>query len=208
MIGALTGKIVDRNPSGEVIVDVNGVGYQVSVTGTTLSRLGDSNHAGTAVTLRIHTRVREDAITLYGFTTADEKRCFDVLVGTHGVGPAVAMAVLTFYSPLEIRQVVTAEDAESLARVPGIGKKTAARMIVELKNRFDLDLDSGDSPTPIVLDATARTKHDEVSAGLAALGYGSDEVRHALTNLPNDDSLDASDLLRAALRGLAQKARK
>ena len=204
MIGALTGTILDRTPTGEVIIDVNGVGYEVTVTGPTLARLGEN---GATAALRVHTRVREDAITLFGFLTANEKRCFDVLVTTHGVGPAVAMAVLTFYTPLEVQQLVASEDADALARVPGIGKKTAARIIIELKNRFDIDLGSSVSTGPAVVDVAKPTKRDEVTAGLTALGYGTDEIRHALSQLPSDDNADAGELLRTALRSLAQKAR-
>lgn len=202
MIGSVRGTLLDRNMSGSVVIDVNGLGYEVQVSGTTLARLGD---VGTEVSLRIHTRVREDAIILYGFVTADEKRTFDILIAAHGVGPSVALGLLAVYSPLELRHIIAMDDSEALSKVPGIGKKTAARIIVELKTKFDIDLDAEAFSAPhATINTQASSAIADVSAALAGLGYQSDEIRAAVAQIPQEGT--TSDLLRQALRVLSGAA--
>ena len=137
MIGLLRGAVVVRSGEGEVIVDVGGVGYRVAVTPATAAALVV---AGTAVeaTLYVHTHVREDAIVLYGFAHDDERRCFEVLLGSHGVGPALALAIMAALSPAALSTAVLEEDLDTLCTVPGVGRKTAARLLIELKSRLDL----------------------------------------------------------------------
>lgn len=203
MIGSLRGTLLDRDAKGNVVIEVNGVGYEVQVTGPTVARMGEP---GTEVFVRVHTRVREDAITLFGFATAEEKRCFDALIGAHGVGPAVALALLTAHSPQALRHIIALEDADALAQTPGIGKKTAARMIVELKSKFEVDFDdelvdiAGSSPQPV----GASSARADVTAALTGLGYAGDEIRAVLQGL--SDETGAEDMLRRALRDLAVKA--
>ena len=149
----------------------------------------------------MHHQVREDAQTLYGFTTIDDRRVFEVLVGTHGVGPALALAILSVHSPAALRIVLATDDVASLCLVPGVGRKTAARLLVELKSRLDLpDVDL----TAAAVTATGgggRDVRSDVRDALAELGYGADEIGRVLVDLP--DAGDSSDLLREALQRLA-----
>lgn len=202
MIGSLRGVLLDRSLKGEVLVEVGGVGYRVAVPTSAHGVLGD---LGSPVFLHIHTHVREDAIVLYGFPTKDERLAFEALVGTHGVGPAVALAILSVHSPAALRRAVASDDVDSLTLVPGIGKKTAARLLLELKSKLEL-ADFGDDGVDLVLAAAggravAPTPRNEVRNALAALGYGVDEVREAVRELPDDGTVE--DLLRLALRQLA-----
>ena len=137
MIGLLRGKVVVRSAEGEVIVDVAGVGYRVAVTPATAAALMVGG-GGAEATLFIHTHVREDAIVLYGFVHDDERRCFEVLLGSHGVGPALALAIMAVLSPASLSTAVLEDDLETLCTVPGVGRKTAARLLIELKSRLDL----------------------------------------------------------------------
>ena len=133
MIGSLRGTILDRvfraDHQAELLVEVAGVGYRVLVPAGSAGRAGE---LGGPTFLHVHTHVREDAIVLYGFPTREERDCFELLLGAHGVGPAVAVALLSLLSPAALRRAVLADDADALTLVPGIGKKTAARLIMEL----------------------------------------------------------------------------
>jgi Holliday junction DNA helicase RuvA len=208
VIGLLRGTVADRSPKGEVIVDVNGIGYRVSVTTAALA----SMPVGSAVTLHVHTHVREDALVLYGFPSRDARTCFEVLIGTHGVGPSLALAILSSLSPDRLRVVVADADEAALTAVPGIGKKTAARLLVELGGRFEaaefddaaLSVTPGSAAADDGGTADGRVTSD-VRAALAELGYGADEVRAVLRRLAPGD--DAPSLLRAALRMLAEGRR-
>jgi Holliday junction DNA helicase RuvA len=205
VIGSLRGVLLDRSVrrdgSGEVLVEVAGVGYRVVVPAGVLGQVGD---LGAPTFLHVHTHVREDAIILYGFSTREERACFETLIGAHGVGPAVGLALLSVHSPAALRRAVATDDADALTLVPGIGKKTAARLLVELKARLDIDLDA---PELVGVGAAgapaggALAARGEVRTALASLGYGADEVRAALAALPEDGTVE--DLLRSALRELA-----
>ena len=191
MIGSLRGVVVDRLPPAEVLLEVGGVGYRVTVAPAVLA----AATPGQPLFLHVHTSVREDAIVLYGFAEPDSRRCFEALLGAHGVGPALAMAVLSALSPDALRRAVAAEDVAALTSVPGVGRKTAARLVLELQSR--LDLPAGDLG-PAAVGAGA---HAEVRAALAGLGYGPDEVRDALRALPEAGSVE--ELLTTALRQMA-----
>ena len=207
MIGSLRGVLLDRtlrgdHPSGEALVEAGGVGYRVLLPASALARLGE---LGSSVFLHIHTHVREDAIILYGFPTRDERRCFESLIAAHGVGPAVALALLSVHSPVTLRRAVVTDDAAALTLVPGVGAKTASRLLIELKTRLDFDLDM---PELVSVGSSAArgagsaaSPKAEVRVALAGLGYGADEMRDALSGLPEEGSLE--ELLRLALRRLA-----
>jgi Holliday junction DNA helicase RuvA len=137
VIGLLRGAVVVRTGEGEVIIDVAGVGYRVAVTPATAATLMTAG-TGAESTLYVHTHVREDAIVLYGFVHDDERRCFEVLLGSHGVGPALALAIMAALSPAALSTAVLEEDLDTLCTVPGVGRKTAARLLIELKSRLDL----------------------------------------------------------------------
>jgi holliday junction DNA helicase RuvA len=201
VIGLLRGKVALRSAEGEVIIDVGGVGYRVAVTPATAVALmvgGTSNEA----TLFIHTHVREDAIVLYGFVHDDERRCFEVLLGSHGVGPSLALAIMAVLSPASLSTAVLEDDLDMLCTVPGVGRKTAARLVIELKSRLDLPDLSLDVPGSTGGGAT-RTSRSEARAALAELGYAPDEIRGALDGLRDDVGVE--EMLRLALRELASR---
>ena len=191
MIGSLRGVVLDRLPPGEVLLEVGGVGYRVTVPPGVVA----AGTPGQPLFLHVHTHVREDAIVLYGFADADARRCFEALLGAHGVGPALAMAILTVLSPDALRRAVASEDVAALTSVPGVGRKTAARLVLELQSRLDLPADDL-SPA-----AVGAGPHAEVRAALAGLGYGADEVRDALRALPEAGTVE--ELLTSALRQMA-----
>jgi Holliday junction DNA helicase RuvA len=193
MIGSLRGDLLDRTLSGEVLVEVGGVGYRVVVSPSTAVAVGD---IGDSVFLHVHHHIREDAQTLYGFTTRDERIAFEALLTAHGVGPALALAILSVHPPASLARVLADDDLGALCLVPGVGKKTAQRLLVELKSRLDVpDLETPSSSAP------AGSTRSDVHEALSGLGYGPDEIRSALRDLPADG--DPSEQLKAALARLA-----
>lgn len=197
MIGSLRGTLAARTAEGEVIVDVGGVGYRVCVPAGTVASLGPP---GSNLFLHVHTHVREDAIVLYGFAHDDERRCFEALLGAHGVGPALALAVISSLSPASLSTAVLEDDVATLCTVPGIGRKTAARLLIDLKSRLDLpDLPAiGAEGGPPRSGARA-----EARAALSELGYSPEEIRKALEG--QRDDVGVEELLRLALRELATR---
>ncbi|MDE0116650.1 MAG: Holliday junction branch migration protein RuvA [bacterium] len=197
MIGLLRGTLALRD-SDEVIVETAGVGYRVAVSPDTSAALGD---LGGEVLLHVYHHIREDAQTLYGFDTADKRRVFEGLISAHGVGPAMGMAILSVYGPSDLAGILSTDDIDALCLVPGVGKKTAARLLVELKSRLDI----GDVTTSVASDRPAGEQPADarsvVRQALGELGYSAEEVRGAIAALPPGD--DASALLKAALRHLA-----
>jgi Holliday junction DNA helicase RuvA len=195
VIGSVRGTVIERSPTGEVLVEVGGVGYRCLVPLGAIPTLAPAAQAF----LFTHLHVREDAMTLYGFPTRDERDTFEILIGASGVGPKLALAMLSVHSPGALRRCVADDDVDTLCVVPGVGKRTAQKLMVELKNRLgvpDVDLvdpgaDGGPSPRA------------EVRAALAELGYSTEEVRDAIRELPDEGT--AGDLLRAALKQLAVK---
>ena len=200
MIGSLRGTLLDRSQSGELLVEVGGVGYRVTVSAATLSGAGE---LGGPVFLHVHTNVREDAIVLYGFGTRDERVCFEALLGAHGVGPALALAILSAHSPASLRRALANDDVDALTMVPGVGKKTAARLLIELKTRLDLPDDDIDlvAVGAVGNGTESAAARAEVRAALASLGYAPDEVRDVLRDLEAEAPVE--EQLRAALKHLA-----
>lgn len=190
MIGRLRGTLVLRSVKGEVMLDVGGVGYRILVSPATILDLGP---VGNEVVVHTHMHVREDALTLYGFATADARDCFESLLGAHGVGPGLALAILSTHGPDDLRRVVMEGDLDALTLVPGVGRKTAARLLLELKSR--LDVPEGD-----LVPAAAGSARAEVREALAALGYQPEEVRRAMGDLPAEG--DLRTLVRSALQTL------
>lgn len=195
MIGSLRGVVLDRCLPGELLVEVGGVGYRVAVTPSLLA----SAELGGPLFVHVHTHVREDALVLYGFATREERVCFEALLGAHGVGPALALAILSALSPAALQRALVSDDVDALTAVAGVGKKTATRLLIELKSRMDIELDA--DLVSIGAGGAAPTARTEVRAALAGLGYGSDEVRVAIRDLPEDGPVE--DLLKAALKHLA-----
>ena len=194
MIGSVRGTLLDRSPAGEALVEAAGVGYRVLVPTGTLVQLGE---LGSPVFLYTHLHVRDDAFVLYGFATREERMCFEALLGAHGVGPALALAVLSAHTPTSLRRALAEDDVDALTTVPGVGKKTAARLLLELKERLDVP------ELEIVLDGNGNghSGRADLRAALTGLGYGPDEVRDVLRELPPDGEVEV--LLRQALKLLA-----
>lgn len=197
MIGSLRGNLLDRDDT-EVLIEVAGVGYRVNVSPTSAVAIGEVRDD---VMVFTHHHVREDADTLYGFLTLGERKCFTALLGAHGVGPALALAILSIHSPVELARILADEDLDALCLVPGVGKKTAQRLLMELKSRLAVpDFEAPSSSSDAQVGSTGSARGD-VRDALAGLGYGTDEIRAVLADLPDD--ADASLLLKAALQRLA-----
>lgn len=198
MIGSLRGTLLERSPGGHVLLEVGGVGYRVLLPPGTLAGLGE---VGADVFVHTHMHVREDAITLFGFATRDERVCFEALLGAHGVGPSLALAILSVHRPDALRRVLADDDVSSLCLVPGVGRKTAARLLIELKARLDLpDTDLEGLVAVAGGGSGAPSPRAEVREALVALGYGPDEIRDALRALPDEG--DSALLVKAALSHL------
>ena len=192
MIGRLNGTLADKNPP-QVLVDCHGVGYEVDVPMSTFYNLPG---VGEKVTLLTHFVVREDAQVLFGFGSAAEREAFRQLIRISGVGPRTALSVLSGMSVADIAQAVTAQDATRLIKVPGIGKKTAERLLLELKGKIGADLGSTPGAGPAT-DAQA-----DILQALVALGYSDKEAQAALKPLPKD--VGVSEGIKLALKALAR----
>jgi Holliday junction DNA helicase RuvA len=176
------------------LVEVAGVGYLVTVTPRTLAELEPTS----PVFLYVHHHIREDAQTLFGFLRRDERAAFDVLIATHGIGPALAVAILGTHSPAALVDIVAGNDLGALTLVPGVGKKTAERLLVELRNRLSLPM-----LDPLSTSGGGSTNVGNVREALSGLGYASEEIREAMRELP--ESASAEELLRDALRLLGAR---
>jgi Holliday junction DNA helicase RuvA len=191
MIGRLEGRLLEKNPPS-LLVDVNGVGYEVDVPMSTFYQLPAVSER---VTLLTHLIVREDAQQLYGFATTAERSAFRELIRISGVGARTALSVLSGLSVTELAQAVTLQEGGRLTRIPGIGKKTAERLLLELKGKLGADL--GSTAAAAAGDATADIVH-----ALLALGYNEREAHAAVRRLPAGTG--TSDGIRLALKSLAK----
>ncbi|MFC2564469.1 MAG: Holliday junction branch migration protein RuvA [Neisseria sp.] len=190
MIGRLKGILVEKNPP-QAVIDVNGVGYEVDVSMQTFYRLPAT---GEAVQLYTQLVVREDAHLLFGFATADERATFRQLVKVSGIGAKTALGILSAMSADELAQAVAEEDVKRLSSAPGIGKKTAERMVLELRGK----LVSAVSDGPAALSAADET--DDIVSTLLALGYSEREAKAAVKGLPK--GTDVGEGVRLALKNL------
>ncbi len=180
--------IARKDPSG-VVVDVGGVGYAVTVP---ISTLSDLPAVGEEVTLYTFTYVREDTLALYGFASEAEQRLFTQLLSVSGVGPKVALAILSLASPDDIRSAIASGDADFIASVPGIGQKTADRLIVDLRDKIEMVTASGEP-----------RGSQEVIEALVGLGYSRQEARDAAAKATTSDA-DDDEILKQALKELAR----
>ena len=190
MIGKLTGTLLEKNPP-QILIDCHGVGYEVDVPMSTFYNLPS---AGEKVSLLTHFVVREDAQMLYGFGSENERAAFRELIKISGIGPRMALAVLSGMSVTDLAQAVTTQDAARLTKVPGIGKKTAERLLLELKGKLGAELGSTQAP---VGDAQG-----DIQQALLALGYSDKEAAAALKALPA--GVGVSDGIKLALKALAK----
>ena len=198
MIGHLRGRLVDKQPN-RLVVDVNGVGYELHVPLSTFYDVGDE---GSDVSLRVHTHVREDTLALFGFATKLELYVFERLIAISGVGPRLALAVLSGIEPPDLVRAVRQGDVARLTRIPGVGKKTAERIGLELKDRLPAVLDSegeAESPTP-----TAGDDRADVLSALLNLGYHRPLAERAVESAVSSGAAGFEHTLRQALRELAK----
>jgi Holliday junction DNA helicase RuvA len=199
MIAQLRGSLGDKRPN-QVLVDVGGVGYLVHIPLSTFYSLGDLH---SNVTLLIHTQVREDAISLYGFLSAREKHLFELLISASGVGPALALKILSGMSVDDLVPAVRSGDLARLTRIPGVGRKTAERMIVELRDKLAAMEIPEDSRKPVT---TTGTSGDVVSA-LLNLGYDQHAAEQAVERAGKNGASETFEpLLRGALQELTAPA--
>lgn len=189
MIGRLQGLLAEKNPP-QVLVDCHGVGYEVDVPMSTFYNLPET---GQAVTLLTHFVVREDAQILYGFGTAQERAAFRELIKVTGVGPRMALSILSGLSVADLAQAITRQEVARLVKVPGIGKKTAERLMLELKGKLGADMGS------VQALASTDNLHD-IGQALLALGYNDKEAAAALKALPAD--VGVSEGIKLALKSL------
>ncbi len=190
MIGRLSGILLDKNPL-QLIVDCQGVGYEVSVPMSTFYQLPS---VGDKVVLLTHFVVREDAQLLFGFGTVQERKLFRELIKISGVGARTALSLLSGMSVADLAQAVTLQEAGRLTKIPGIGKKTAERLLLELKGKLGADLGRG--------GAAAQDSNGDILNALLALGYSDKEATLALEQVPAGSSV--SDGIRQALKALSK----
>jgi Holliday junction DNA helicase RuvA len=186
VIGWLSGRVVHQHLTGAIVLDVNGVGYELSVSSSTSYRVGEE------VSLFVYTVVRADAIQLYGFSSYADREFFELLLITPGVGPSTALAALRTMSIAELAGAIEGGDVKRVATIPGIGAKTASRIVLELKGKLVVS-DAG-------VEANQVSVSGEIDEALRGLGYSSQEIRQALdgVSLPDDEA----EALRAALSRL------
>lgn len=205
MIGQLTGKILDCTP-GQVLLDVTGVGYDVRIPLSTFYAL--SAREGSVVSLHVHTHVREDALQLYGFASRDERSVFALLIGISGVGPKMALAILSGIGVAELRESVHRQDRGRLQKIPGVGKKTAERLLLELRDKLGAGSARPEEDRGAGGDShgePAGRRADAISA-LVNLGYSGDVARRAVERAVADRGPSATleSMLRAALASLVR----
>jgi len=197
MIGMLRGKLLEKRPN-QVLLDVSGVGYQVQIPLSTFAGLG-ALHA--EATLLIHTHLREDQLSLYGFVTAREKQCFELLLSASGVGPSLALKILSGMSIEELVPAIRKGDLAQLVRIPGVGKKTAERIVVELRDKLAvIDIPGAGKP------ATKSQLESDVASALVNLGYDDRSVENAIEKSRGAGNADFESLLRASLQILGGSA--
>ena len=196
MIGYLRGIVRDCDAAGAVLIDVHGVGYKVI---TTPASAHEWQNATSEVEVHVHTHVREDAIVLFGFAEPAERKTFEVLLSAHGVGPSLAMAIVGALSPSALADAFESEDPDRLTVVPGVGKKTAQRLVLDLKGKFD--------PPTSELNPRTSTRRggvtDDVRAALEGLGFSAQEASVATEDL--DETLSLESALKVGLQRLASK---
>jgi holliday junction DNA helicase RuvA len=190
MIGRLRGTVAAKGAEG-LLLEAGGVGFEVALPPRALA---DLPPVGASVVIYTHLHLREDAVALYGFPTAEERDLFRVLLGATGVGPRLALAILGTLKPADLRRAVLAADADTLTLVPGVGKRTAQRLILDLRARLEM---------PDLEEVPGAGSVAEVRGALEGLGYQPAEIRQALEGLPVDGEVEA--LLRSALRRLGKR---
>lgn len=194
MIGSLRGELLAREPN-EVLIEVQGIGYRITIGPSVSATLGE---VGGECFLHIHHHIREDDQHLYGFGDIGERMMFETLLSAHGVGPSLALAILSVHGPDGLRRAVSDEDVAALCLVPGVGKKTAQRLLVELSSKVEAPIGGATTSSGDMPGGSARA---DVRDGLSALGYSDEEIVHALKEVPDEG--DTATQIRNALNVLA-----
>ncbi|MGD0855098.1 MAG: Holliday junction branch migration protein RuvA [Dehalococcoidia bacterium] len=194
MIAAVEGILASKS-NNSVIIKAGAVSFLISVPGSTLSRLG---HPGNTVFLHTHLYVREDNISLYGFSSPQELSLFEQLITVSGIGPKVALALLTTLNAEQIVSAILGSNADLLSQVPGIGKKTAGRIILDLKSKLEKGWEGE------IIQAISQGDSDAVAA-LTGLGYSIREATQALSSIPQTDDMTLEEKVRQALQRLSSK---
>lgn len=190
MIGFLTGKIISSKPT-QIILDVNGVGYLVNISISTFEKISDKE----SISLYIHTSVKEDSITLFGFYTQSEKEMFELLISISGIGPKVSLGILSGIAVDDLKDAIANGNVSRLIAIPGIGRKTAERVVLELRNKVDSIKSDGS-----IKETSVK---DEAVAALATLGYQRQVAEKVVRDLLAENSnFSLEELIRKALAGL------
>jgi len=195
MIAWLKGELLEKQAPG-LVLNVNGVGYELEAP---MSTFYDLPEVGAQATVFVHMVVREDAQLLFGFTSKQQREMFRSLIRVNGVGPKVALAVLSTLSAQELLQCMANEDVTQLCRVPGIGKKTAQRLVVEMKDRLEKEF--GDVALEVSAGESSSNNSRDAIDALVALGYKNAEASRVVKSL--DSSISSEELIRQALRVLS-----
>lgn len=198
MYAYFKGKIAAKEPD-LVIVEVNGVGYNIRISAGTASLLPP---VGEEAKLYTYTSVREDAITLYGFLTKDDLDMFRLLIGVNGIGPKGGQSILSVMSPDDLRFAIVSGDAKMIARAPGIGAKTAQRIILDMRDKVSLEDTLHGEAEAVRLDASVSDSAREAVEALTALGYGMTEAARAVKEVKGADQMAVEDILKASLKYL------
>lgn len=198
MITYIKGELVAIEEE-KVIVDVNGVGFGIFMPGQAMSMLPA---IGEEVKLHTYMNVREDAMQLFGFLTRDDLKVFKLLIGVSGIGPKGGLSILSKLSPDDLRFAVMANDAKAISAAPGIGKKTAEKLIIELKDKLDIEdvLNKASDDTGRMSVSASNEAQAEAVQALVALGYGNTEAVKAVKKVPLDEQTTVEEILKAALK--------
>lgn len=180
MIGRLVGRVVGQDEDGAVVIDVGGVGYDVTMP---LGTLGRASNDGELVTVHVHTHVREDALTLFGFASERDRAAFRALIGVSNVGPKIAIAVLGAMSVDELATAVDREEAAKLRGIAGVGAKTASRLCLELKGKLVPPAPTAGAPRAPAVAQGSRSRADQVTSALVGLGFRPAEAERAVQSL-------------------------
>lgn len=198
MIATIKGEVIFSDASS-VVVECGGVGFRVFVTGSVLGKA----YVGTEIFLYTYMQVKEDGIALYGFSSVDEKTLFEQLIGVSGVGPKGAMSILSYMGADGLRFAVVSADAKAIAKSPGVGAKTAQKIILDLKDKVDLnDALSVSATGPTVQTGTLSAAGSDAVLALVALGYGQTQALEAVKSVDVSDTADTDEILRLALKRL------
>ena len=201
MIGWIKGRIVDGDSDGTIIIDVQGVGYELFVPLGTIGTLEKSEDD--QVTLHVHTHVREDALALYGFGSLDDRRAFRALLSVSSIGPKLALSVLGRLDARALSRAVATEDRAALKGISGVGKKTVERILLDLKDKLLITPRAGASAKVVPIRATSGSEGDDALVGaLVTMGYKRGEAERAVFAIEEREGKSAENLMREALAGL------